>query len=197
MSRIYALIDAGLMNRSGLSAETVASFLHRHDIPVAQYRDKNSELPEMLEKLKLFRALYRGRLIVNDRMELAGYADGLHLGQEDLRAVDPDPQKAVSKIRTLIGDGMLGLSTHTLDEIVSANDLDLDYIGLGAYRPTSTKSGAMVSGKALLGLAGYSRHPVAVIGGVRWEDAFPETVEYRVLGSALFEKICEEMEKGK
>jgi len=37
-----------------------------------------------------------------------------------------------------------GVSTHNLDEIVQANALNIDYIGLGAYRPTNTKKEAQV-----------------------------------------------------
>ena len=124
-------------------------------------------------------------MIVNDTIDLIDYADGLHLGQEDLRTFDSDPLTAVAKIRSRIGRKILGLSTHNKAEILEANRLDLDYIGLGAYRPTQTKSEANVGGKALLDAANHSKHPVGIIGGVRPDDSFEPPIVYKVIGSGL------------
>ncbi len=64
------------------------------------------------------------------------YVDGLHLGQEDIREFSLDLKEATSTIRGLIKGKILGLSTHNIAEVEEANYLDLDYIGLGAYRIT-------------------------------------------------------------
>ena len=186
---IYALIDSGLLQRYDLSLETVGRFLREAGIPVAQYRDKVSSDSAVARALELLREHYDGTLIINDRLPLINLADGLHLGQEDLAAIDPDPATAVAKVRERIGGKLLGLSTHNRREIEGANPLELDYIGLGAYRPTRTKADASVSGEALLEIARLSRHPVAIIGGVRWEDRFDAPIRYKVLGSALMERI--------
>jgi len=126
-------------------------------------------------------------LIVNDTIDLINYADGLHLGQEDLRTFDSDPLAAVAKIRSRIGRKILGLSTHNKAEILEANRLDLDYIGLGAYRSTQTKSEANVGGKALLDAANHSKHLVGIIGGVRPDDSFEPPIVYKVIGSGLLD----------
>jgi thiamine-phosphate pyrophosphorylase len=81
---------------------------------------------------------------------------------------------------------MIGLSTHNKEEIEAANLLDLDYIGLGAYRATNTKEDAAPLQEKLDALAALSRHPVAAIGGVRFDDEF-EHVAYRVISGALYE----------
>jgi thiamine-phosphate pyrophosphorylase len=190
VTQIYALIDRELLERYRTDPEEVGRFLEAQHISVAQYRDKRGGDTEVAAALETLRRHYTGTLIVNDRLSLAGFADGLHLGQEDLAAVDPDPSEAVRKIRKQIGRRLLGLSTHDSREIEIANALDLDYIGLGAYRPTSTKSDAEVRGDALLRIARSSRHPVAIIGGVRWEDTFAEPIRWKVLGSALFERMA-------
>ena len=90
-------------------------------------------------------------------------------------------------IRQEIGDKIFGLSTHNRAEIEEANKLDIDYIGLGAYRSTGTKKDAKVVGAPLLEIAKISKHPVAIIGGVRLEDEFEAPIEYKVIGSGLYE----------
>jgi thiamine-phosphate pyrophosphorylase len=63
--------------------------------------------------------------------------------------------------------------------------MDLNYIGLGAYRDTSTKKDISgILGDKVEELAKISVHPVAVIGGVRLDDSF-ENVSYKVIGSGL------------
>lgn len=134
----------------------------------------------------MIRRYYDGKLIVNDAIELIEYADGLHIGQEDIRSYSDDLQEAVRILRQKIGTKLLGLSTHNKEEILESNTLDLDYIGLGAYRATNTKSEANVGGTALIEAASYSQHPVGIIGGVRLDDEFEEPVMYKVIGSGLY-----------
>jgi thiamine-phosphate pyrophosphorylase len=98
-----------------------------------------------------------------------------------------DPKEAIAVLRSLIGnDKIIGLSTHNLQEIKKANFLEINYIGLGAYRETSTKDVNTFLGDSLDELASYSKHPVAAIGGVKFSDMF-DHVKYRVIGSALYE----------
>jgi len=132
------------------------------------------------------REYYDGILIINDAITLIDYADGLHIGQEDIRLYRDDLVEAVAMIRQKIGRKQLGLSTHNKEEILEANSLDLDYIGLGAFRATNTKSEANVGGKALIEVANYSKHPVGMIGGVRLEDEFDAPILYKVIGSGLY-----------
>ena len=134
----------------------------------------------------MIRELYEGTLIINDAIELIDYADGLHIGQEDIRVYSDDLPEAVKMIRQKIGQKQLGLSTHNKEEILQANTLDLDYIGLGAYRATNTKSEANVGGKALIATATFSKHPVGMIGGVTLEDDFDVPIVYKVIGSGLY-----------
>ena len=152
-----------------------------------QYRNKNGSLEEKKADLITIREHYNGTVIINDTIELIDYADGLHIGQEDIRAYSDDLSQAVAKIRQIIGRKQLGLSTHNIEEIEEANELDLDYIGLGAYRPTQTKSEANVGGEQLLETAKHSKHPVGIIGGVRLSDTFEAHIAYRVIGTDLYQ----------
>jgi len=134
----------------------------------------------------LIREHYKGTLIINDSIDLIDYADGLHIGQEDIRKYSADLEESVRRIRQKIGKKVLGLSTHNKEEILQANGLDLDYIGLGAYRATHTKSEANVGGKSLIETADFSKHPVGMIGGVKLEDNFEAPIVYKVIGSDLY-----------
>jgi len=187
---IYALVDKETLKQKDVSLEVFLQHIATFpNIPILQYRNKLATLEEKKEDLGIIRAHYDGILIINDTIELIDYADGLHLGQEDLRAYSGDLKEAVDLVRQKIGAKILGLSTHDKEEILEANTLDLDYIGLGAYRATATKSEANVGGKTLLDASKYSKHPVGIIGGVRMDDMFEAPIVYKVIGSGLYDGI--------
>ena len=185
-AKIYALVDKETLLGRGVSLLSHLEHLKNFDIPILQYRNKNGTLEEKKSDLLLIREHYQGILIVNDTVELIEFADGLHIGQEDIREYSANLNESVKKVRDMIGRKLLGLSTHNLSEIEEANRLDLDYIGLGAYRATQTKSEANIGGEALLEAAKHSIHPVGIIGGVKLEDEFEQPILYKVIGSALY-----------
>ena len=184
---IYALLDKEALDQRGILLEDIVKKVESLSIPIVQYRNKTGSLETKRSDLKLIRSLYSDNLIINDTIELIDEADGLHVGQEDMRSYSDDLQEAIAIIRHNIRRKILGLSTHNYDEIMVANRLDLDYIGLGAYRKTSTKSDAKTLGEEALKLAQYSKHPVGLIGGVKLKDQFDSTITYRVIGSDLYE----------
>ncbi len=108
---------------------------------LSKYRKQKWTIkPFIKSRLITLRKLYDGFLIVNDNYELAPFCDGVHLGQEDMARIDKQKKKALSILQKVIGkDKIIGLSTHNEAEILEANELDLNYIGLGAYRDTHTK----------------------------------------------------------
>jgi thiamine-phosphate pyrophosphorylase len=185
--KLYALCDQSTLDKKEISLEGFVSLCHKHNAEIIQYRNKSEDFDFITRQLTALRRLWPKTLIINDAFLLHPYCDGVHLGQEDLYKVDDDPSAAVDTIRSIIGrEKMIGLSTHNKEEIERANLLDLDYIGLGAYRATRTKEDAAPLQEKLDELAALSSHPVAAIGGVRFDDEF-EHVAYRVVGSALYE----------
>lgn len=183
--QLYALCDAQTLHQKGIDVLSFAKRAKSLGASVLQYRNKHSDIATIKTQLIALRQIWEGFLIVNDHYELAPFCDGVHIGQEDLYAIDPDPVRAVKILKMAIGDDkLIGLSTHNIDEIEIANHLDLNYVGLGAYRATSTKADIKVLGDRLDAIAAYSKHPVAAIGGVRLEDRF-QNVVYNVIGSGL------------
>jgi thiamine-phosphate pyrophosphorylase len=93
----------------------------------------------------------------------------------------------VIKIRENIGqEKLFGISTHDEKEVIQANKMDLNYIGLGAFKQTLTKDVTNLLGDTLDTLAVNSKHKVAAIGGVKLDDKF-KNVTYLVIGSGLYE----------
>lgn len=184
--RLYALCDQELLDSKGLSVEEFVRIAQHNGAEIIQYRNKKDDTLFIKKQLIKIRRLFDGFLIVNDKYELVEFCDGVHVGQEDLANIDADPKKAVKTLRSVIGsDKIVGISTHNMAEILQANEMDLNYIGLGAYRNTTTKSDIVnVLGDDLDTLAAASKHYVAAIGGVKKDDTF-KNVTYHVIGSGL------------
>lgn len=111
-------------------------------------------------------------VIVNDRADIAklSAADGVHVGQADL-----DP----ASVRRILGGGsIVGLSTHTADQVRAAATMGVDYIAVGPIFGTSTKDTgygdvgtAFVSAAAgILRDAGCAT-PIVAIGGITLDRA--------------------------
>jgi len=102
-----------------------------------QLRDKSLSPRHLLPQAREIATLCRDRavpFIVNDRLDLAlaAWADGVHLGQDDL---PPRVARAV-----LGSEKLLGVSTHSLDQAIQAAEHGADYLGIGPIFATSTKA---------------------------------------------------------
>ena len=184
--KLYALCDEDLLLKYDMSLEEFVKRAKKSKAEVVQYRNKSNNIEYSKKQLIKLRKLYDGFLIINDFLELVEFCDGVHLGQDDLKDFDLDSLEAAKVVRKLIGkDKLFGLSTHSEAEIEVANKMDLNYIGLGAYRASSTKNVTNVLGKKLIEYAKLSIHPVAAIGGLKLSDKLD--VSYKVVGSNLYE----------
>jgi thiamine-phosphate pyrophosphorylase len=73
-------------------------------------------------------------LIVNDRADIAAlaHADGVHVGQDDL---------APAAVRRIIGhDAIVGVSTHTIEQLDRAMREPVSYVAIGPVFGTTTKA---------------------------------------------------------
>jgi thiamine-phosphate pyrophosphorylase len=110
---------------------------------------------------------YNVPFIVNDDVDLAIAldADGVHIGQED---------ESADRVREKIGDKILGVSVHNLEEARKAIAQGADYIGVGPVFPTKTKEDAKeVQGTSLILSLRQNgiQIPMVGIGGINAENA--------------------------
>ena len=183
---LYVLCDYETLLKKNISLEKFVDLCKKKDVKIVQYRDKISSLEEQKINLLYLKSQLNIPIIINDKIELIEFADGLHLGQEDLEKIHKDKKLAVKLVRLKIKDKLLGLSTHNEIEILEANELALDMIGLGAYKNTNTKDVSTILGSKISYLAKISKHPVCAIGGVKVEDII-ENIRFNVVGSGFYE----------
>jgi thiamine-phosphate pyrophosphorylase len=133
-------------------------------VEVFQLREKRLEDAELLAVANATRALCErigALLIVNDRptVALESGADGVHVGQDDM---------PVDRVRAIVGEELLvGLSTHTPQEIDAVDPALVDYIGVGPVHETPTKRGRPAVGPKLVRYAAANaRVPFFAIGGL-------------------------------
>ena len=192
MVRIYALCDYETLQKRDISLSQFLIICKKLDIAYIQYRDKISNINLQKENLLFLKSNCDIPIIINDKLQLLDYADGIHLGQEDIIRIKNEELKIKNDelmfkfLRKKYPTKIFGISTHNEIEILEANKLPLDYIGLGAYRETSTKDVTNILGDNISYLAKISKHPVGAIGGVKIDDNIPY-ISYNVIGSGLYE----------
>jgi len=124
--------------------------------------------------------------IVNDDPVLAKDldADGVHLGQEDLKMY------SVKSARRIIGKGrIIGISTHLLEQFKKANSEDVDYIAFGPIFATKTKDYHVGTGDVDQVLK-IARKPVFFIGGINLSN-IDEILSKGAKNTALIRGILE------
>ncbi len=136
----------------------------RGGVDIVQLREKSLPRREIERAAQTFRRLcdtHSALFIVNDDPDLARVcdADGVHVGQEDMRA---------EEAREALGpDAIVGLSTHSEAQIADAAEQPVDYVSVGPIWETPTKEGRAAVGLDLIRhAAGAAPHPFFAIGGI-------------------------------
>jgi len=185
-NHLYVLCDYETLLKKNISLESFITLCKSKDVKLVQYRDKVSSVQIQKENLIFLEKSLNIPILINDKIELIDYCDGVHLGQEDFISIHKDKKIAIKLIRKKIGKKLLGLSTHNEIEILESNDLEIDMIGLGAFRNTNTKEVDTVLGEKIVYLAKMSVNPVCAIGGVKIDDKI-ENITFNVVGSGFYE----------
>ncbi len=180
---IYCITDEKFS--LGKNNITVVKEMIKAGVEIIQYREKEKDMEakykECIEMRKLTKQA--GTLfIVNDNIDLAivTEADGVHLGQEDM---------PVKQARKLIGNKIIGVSTHSPEQAQKAVEDGADYIGVGPIFKTYTKKDVVdpVGYEYLDYVVKNIKIPFAVIGGIKERNI----AEVAKRGATCFAMITE------
>ena len=159
---LYAILDPEQIEARAI--EDVLRELLGAGVKILQLRAKSLAANRFLDLAKLVRnetVANHCRLIVNDRVDIAMAcdADGVHLGQDDL------PLHAGRK---LLGNKIIGISTHDVEQARQAERDGADYIGFGPMFGTTTKdTGLTARGIDMLKqIRAAVNIPIVAIGGI-------------------------------
>ncbi len=135
-----------------------------------QLREKDLEIRKLLRmaySLKELTARYSAKLFINDRVDIAMAvdADGVHLGGAGMPAY---------AARKAAGEGILiGVSAHSMEEAIKAEEEEADFITLGPIfeTPSKIKYGKPLGTELLREVRGKIAIPLFAIGGIKKENA--------------------------
>lgn len=157
-------------------------------VTMVQVRQKHQDIRCFIETALAVKAILQGSgvpLIINDRVDvaLAIDADGVHLGQSDMPA---------DTARRLLGkDKLLGLSIESEQQLIEAESLPVDYLGLSAIFATTTKTNIKKEWgiEGLANAVTQSSFPIVAIGGINAAN-LKAVIATGVDGVALVSAIC-------
>jgi thiamine-phosphate pyrophosphorylase len=160
-ARLYLCCDA---QPGGQDPEALLRAALSGGVDIVQLREKSLPRREIELAALTFRRLcdtYSALFIVNDDPDLARAcrADGVHVGQDDIPA---------REVRETLGpEAIVGLSTHSEEQIATANEEPIDYMSVGPIWETPTKEGRPGVGLNLISRAARNAgHPFFAIGGI-------------------------------
>ncbi|WP_375793592.1 thiamine phosphate synthase [Chlamydia sp. 12-01] len=174
-----------ITNRKNISVEEYLDFVIacvQSGVTSVQLREKNLSHREILsfgEALKSVLDPLETPLIISDSVSVCLDLDasGVHLGQTDGDVIEA---------RELLGsDKIIGWNVNTLDQLLNANTLPIDYLGLSAMFTTQNKPDAT----NLWGFSGLEQavslceHPIVAVGGIDESNA-SEVIEAGAAGIA-------------
>lgn len=139
-----------------------------------QLRMKNASRDEIIETAKALKPICaeaEAILVIDDHVDIAKdlELDGVHLGKSDMN---------VKEAREILGEKfIIGATANTLDDVMSFSPVDVDYIGLGPYKFTTTKANLspiieLDSYANIVKVAANSKReiPIVAIGGIEHSD---------------------------
>jgi thiamine-phosphate pyrophosphorylase len=133
-------------------------------VDIVQLREKELDRERIERSAQVFRRLcdtYSALFIVNDDPDLARScdADGVHVGQDDV---------AAAEAREVLGaEAIVGLSTHSEEQLAASAKQPVDYVSVGPVWETPTKEGRPGVGLGLVEhAAANAPHPFFAIGGI-------------------------------
>jgi len=163
----YYFITDPRLSRKGIASDVACAL--RAGCRIVQYREKEKSAKDMIDEASRIKGICGNKalFLINDRVDvaLAVDADGVHLGQEDMD---------LKTARKLLGEKkVIGITVHTLEEALKAENDGADYVAVSPIYTTGTKTDA---GKAcgtgmIEKIRGGIKLPIVAIGGIGKKNA--------------------------
>lgn len=163
---LYAVTDRRWLKGKTLYQQVEEAI--KGGVTFIQLREKNLDEEAFLKEAGEIKELCRKHqvpFVINDNVEIAAKvgADGVHVGQSDMEALD---------VRAKLGDDkIIGVSAQTVEQALKAQEHGADYLGVGAVFATGSKADAVeVDHKVLKEICEAVDIPVIAIGGISEEN---------------------------
>ena len=156
-SGIYAILEPHRRDPLAYARALLAG-----GVRVVQVRAKSGVDRDLLRVLVSIVHGYNGIVIVNDEVDAAREADGLHLGQEDAARYD------LAALRARLGGRIIGLSCGTPAEARRVDRAIVDYLGVGPIYTTNSKAdaGGAIGVNGVRAVVTATNVPCVAIGGI-------------------------------
>lgn len=168
MRGVYLVTDRGLCRNRPLLDVVLQAV--QGGAAYVQLREKDLSTRAFVEEATVVKKLllpFHVPLIINDRIDvaLACGAEGVHIGQEDM------PYEMARK--WMGPKAIIGLSVETWEDVLAAQKLDVNYIGVSPVFATPTKTDTKEPWglDGLVKIKAFSRHPLVAIGGIHETNA--------------------------
>jgi len=163
LPRFYPILDTTVLSDREYPVLLAADAVIEAGAKILQYRHKDVWTQGQFDEAKQINAMCNEAgvlFVLNDRADFAKMLNAaLHLGQEDL------PPVAARKI---VGDEVMGFSTHSRGQLMRADEEPVEYLSLGPIFATTSKQNAdpVIGIEGLAKLRPLTKKPLCAIGGI-------------------------------
>jgi thiamine-phosphate pyrophosphorylase len=191
LPRFYPILDTAALERRGCPAMLAAQALVASGARILQYRHKDEWMQSHFDTAGQLAALCHEAgvlFVLNDRADFARLLGAaLHIGQNDLPPV---------AARRVIGDEVMGLSTHNRLQLRRGDEEPVEYLSLGPIFATSSKDrpDPAVGVEGLRELRELTAKPLVAIGGITMlnaGDVFAAGADSVAIISGLIPEKCD------
>jgi thiamine-phosphate pyrophosphorylase len=168
LPRFYPILDTAVLADRHIDVVRAAAILIDAGVEILQYRHKDPWTQREFDEAETLGRMCQSAgvlFVINDRADFAKLLGAaLHLGQHDL------PPIAARKV---IGDEVIGFSTHNRAQLSLADEEPVEYLSIGPIFTTTSKAqpDPVVGLEKLKELRTVTRKPLCAIGGITLENA--------------------------
>jgi thiamine-phosphate pyrophosphorylase len=163
LPRLYPILDTTVLQQQSYDALPAAEGLIEGGVRILQYRHKSDWTQAHFDTARQIANLCHQAgvlFVLNDRADFAKLLGAaLHIGQDDLPPV---------AARRVVGDEVMGFSTHNRPQLIRAAEEPVEYVSLGPIFATASKQNPdpVVGIDGLRKLRPLTSKPLVAVGGI-------------------------------